>query len=137
MPYTIDTNAMPGVLWLRLWGAIKPPEMEAFLAEHNAAIDGLGGREYRVLCDLRGLSPLSPQASSAFESAKAYSAAHMNFHGSAVLVESAVVALQHERTSTVAGVISTELITDSEEAALAHLASIDRKVMLPRTRTRS
>jgi hypothetical protein len=56
-----------------------------------------------------------------------------------VLVDSALVALQHERTSTTAGVISSELITDSEEAALNHLASIDRKqvVKLPRTRSRS
>lgn len=139
MPYTIDTTTMPGVLWLRLWGSIKPVEMESFLAEHNAAIDAFGGRVYRVLCDVRRMSPLSPQASVAFESAKAYSAAHMNFQGSAVLVDSALVALQHERTSTTAGVMSTELITDSEEAALNHLSNIDRKqvVNLPRTRSRS
>lgn len=139
MPYTIDTTTMPGVLWLRLWGSIKPIEMESFLAEHNAAIDAYSGRTYRVLCDLRKLAPLPPQASTAFESAKAYSAAHLNFQGSAVLIDSALVALQHERTSTTAGVISSELITDSEEAALNHLASIDRKqvVQLPRTRSRS
>lgn len=139
MPYTIDTTTMPGVLWLRLWGSIKPAEMESFLAEHNAAIDAYSGRTYRVLCDIRKLAPLSPQASVAFESAKAYSAAHMNFHGSAVLVDSALVALQHERTSTAAGVISTELITDNEEAALNHLSSVSRTMVanLPRTRSRT
>ena len=49
-------------------------EMEAFVAEHNAAIDGFSGADYRVLCDLRGMSPLSPESSAVFERAKAYSA---------------------------------------------------------------
>lgn len=126
MPYTVDTTSRPGVLCLRLSGNLKPAEMERFLAAHNAAIDAYSGRTYRVLCDLRGLSALSPEASAAFESAKAYSAAHQNFQGSAVLVDSALVALQHERTSTAAGVMTTELITDDEAAALEHLASIER-----------
>lgn len=111
---------------LRLWGSVKHAEMEAFVVEHNAAIDGFNAADYRVLCDLRGLSPLSPEASSAFERAKAYSAAHSSFRGSAVLVDSAVVALQHERTSTTSGVMSSELITDDEAAAHQHLASVQR-----------
>ena len=111
---------------LRLWGSVKHAEMESFVVEHNAAVDGFNGADYRVLCDLRGLSPLSPEASAAFERAKAYSAARRNFRGSAVLVDSALVALQHERTSTTSGVMSTELITDNEAAAEQHLAVIKR-----------
>ena len=124
MPYTVEAAA--GLLSLRLWGSVKHAEIEAFVVEHNAAIDGFNGADYRVLCDLRALAPLSPEASSAFERAKAYSAAHRNFRGSAVLVDSAVVALQHERTSTTSGVMSTELITDDVAAAQRHLAAIKR-----------
>ena len=58
MPYTIDTTTMPGVLWLRLWGSIKPAEMESFLAEHNAAIqwvvDNLSGGGEPCPADLDG-----------------------------------------------------------------------------------
>jgi hypothetical protein len=102
--------------------------MELFVIEHNAAVDGFNGADYRVLCDLRGLSPLSPEASAVFERAKAYSAARRNFRGSAVLIASALVALQHERTSTASGVMSTELITDDEDAAQRHLAAIKRGI---------
>ena len=125
MPYTVGTTSA-GVLELRLWGSIKLAEMSAFVAEHNAAIDGFGGADYRVLCDLRGMAPLSPEASAVLEEGKAYSAAHPNFRGSAVLVDSALVALQHERTSTASGVMSTELITDDVAAAQRHLAAVKR-----------
>ena len=125
MPYTIEATST-GLLSLRLWGSVKLAEMESFVAEHNAAIDRFDNADYRVLCDLRGLSPLSPEASAVFERAKTYSAAHANFRGSAVLVDSALVALQHERTSVTSGVMSTELITDNEAAAQQHLAVIKR-----------
>jgi hypothetical protein len=127
MPYKIDTT-IPGLLSVRLSGTIRRVEMEAFVVEHDAAVDGFNGADYRVLCDLRGLAPLSPEASAVFERAKAYSAAHRNFRGSAVLIDSALVALQHERTSTTSGVMATELITDDEAAAQRHLAAIKRGI---------
>lgn len=126
MPAHVDTSTYPGVLWLRLEGAQKIEDMERFLAAHNKAIDGYAGADYRVLCDIRELAALSPEAAALFEQAKRYSADHANFRGSAVLVRKKVVAMQHERTSAASGVASTELLTDDEEAAWAHLRSVNR-----------
>lgn len=101
-------------------------EMEAFLRAHNAAIDAFGRKDYRVFCDIRRLRPLSPECAALMEEAKTYSSEHRNFQGSAVLVDSKVVALQHQRTSTSGGVMSTELISDDEAACWAHLARVRR-----------
>ena len=64
---------------------------------------------------------------------KAYSAAHANFQGSAVLVASTIVAMQHRRTSASGGVIDTELISAEEATCWEHLAKITRQ---PRPRVR-
>jgi hypothetical protein len=96
--------------------------MTEFLRAHNAAIDARGREEYRVFCDIRGLRPFSPECASLMEEAKHYSSAHRNFQGSAVLVDSKVVALQHQRTSTSGGVMGTELISADEAAWWAHHA---------------
>jgi hypothetical protein len=69
---------------------------------------------------------LSPEASTALEGSKRHSNAKPNFRGSAVLVDSKVIALQHERTSVATGVMPTELITDDEVAAFAHLSVVER-----------
>ena len=126
MPATVDTTTYPGVLWLRLVGAQKVDDMTGFLAAHNAAVDAYAGEDYRVLCDIRELAPLSPEAAAVFEEAKRYSAAHTNFRGSAVLVSKKIVAMQHERTSAASGVSSTELLTDDETAAWEHLRTVSR-----------
>jgi hypothetical protein len=60
------------------------------------------------------------------EGAKAYSASLPNFQGSAVLVTSQVIAMQHRRTSTDSGVMDTELISDDEEACREHLRRVQR-----------
>jgi hypothetical protein len=60
------------------------------------------------------------------ERAKEYSASRPNFQGSAVLIASSVVAMQHRRTSASGGVLDTELISDDEAACWQHLAHITR-----------
>jgi len=126
-PWHVDTHSEPGVLRLALTGRVDEHEMAAFVAAHDAAIDGMHGADYRVFCDLRGLFPLSPQSAALFEAAKNYSARQPSFRGSAVLVSSSMIALQHQRTSVAGGVASTELIIDDEAACRAHLARIDRR----------
>lgn len=124
--WKVDGTSRPGVITMRLEGVFSLPDMQGFVRDHNAAIDARGNRNYRVFVDIRELKPLSPECAQLMESAKAYSNAHRNFQGSAVLVASKVVALQHQRTSTSGGVMGTELISDDEAACWAHLERVHR-----------
>jgi hypothetical protein len=121
MTWKVDPDRTRGLLRLRLEGHLTFEDMQAFVAAHDEAIDGFHGRDYRVFCDIRGLRPLSPTATELFEKAKRYSAAHKSFKGSAVIVDSNVVALQHQRTSVASGVMATELISNDEKACAEHL----------------
>lgn len=124
--WVVDGKSQPGILILRIEGVLDSVEMRAFVKAHNDAIDAFAGRAYRVFCDLRTLSPLGPEQAKEFERAKLFSAARPNFQGSAVLVTSQLIAMQHRRTSTTGGVMDTELISDDEAACWAHLRRIHR-----------
>ena len=124
--WTVDRQRKPGILWLEMQGEFTLAEMQAFVAAHNAEVDAFGSQSYQVFCDIRGLKVLSPECAAAFESAKAYSHARANFHGSAVWTSGAVVALQHRRTSATGGVMSTELMSDDEAALWKHLSALAR-----------
>ena len=100
--------------------------MTSFVAAHNAAIEGFRGAPYRVFCDLREMLPLSPEAAAGFQAAKAFSSVQPNFQGSAVLVASSVVAMQHRRTSIEGGVMDTERISDDEAVCWDHLRRVAR-----------
>jgi hypothetical protein len=125
--WSVDGHSKPGTLQLRLEGAFSLAEMQAFVAAHNAAIDDFKDATYRVFCDIRNMHPLSPEAAALLETAKAYSSAHENFQGSAVLATSTIVAMQHRRTSISGGVIDTELISADEAACWQHLATVKRQ----------
>lgn len=124
--FRVDTTAHPGILLLVLSGSPTPQEMDEFVAAHNLAIESFGGAPYRVFCDLRAMQPLSPEAAERFLAAKTFSSAQANFQGSAVLVQSSIIAMQHRRTSVEGGVMDTELITDNEQACWAHLRRVRR-----------
>lgn len=123
----IDGDSSPGVLCMKLSGSLSTQEMIEFVRAHNLAIDALGEAEYRVFVDLRELLPLSPEAAEIFEEAKSHSAGKLNFRGSAVLVKSSLIAMQHRRTSSSSGVLDTELISDDREACWEHLRTVSRK----------
>jgi hypothetical protein len=126
-PWEVDTVSEPGTLRLVVRGRISPDQMRAFVAAHNAAIDSYRGADYKVLCDIRALVPLSPECAEIFAVAKTYSDSRPNFRGSAVWVDRAVVAMQHARTSKATGVSRSELISSDEAALRAHLATVWRK----------
>jgi hypothetical protein len=123
-PWKVEPDRARGLLTIRLEGLLSDGDMAAFVEAHDRAIDGFHGREYRVFCDIRGLKPLSPTATELFERAKRYSAGHKNFKGSAVLVDSNITALQHQRTSVASGVMATELISADEKACREHLEKL-------------
>jgi hypothetical protein len=102
-------------------------EARAWLDAHNRAIDGYRERDYKVWVDITALAPLGADAAEIVEQGKRYSSSRPNFRGSAVLVSSATVAMQHRRTSMSGGVIDTELISDDPDALRAHLRVVDRR----------
>ena len=124
--YKVDTTTKPGILLLEIDGALSQDEIQAFVREHNAAIEAMRGAPYRVFCNLRNMLPLSPEASQSFLQAKQFSATRPNFEGSAVLIASSLIAMQHRRTSVEGGVMDTELISDDEAACWAHLRRVQR-----------
>lgn len=116
-----------GVIALMLEGTLNKEDMQAFVAAHNEAIAAMNGRDYKIFCDLRKLAPMHADCTALMENAKTFSSAQPNFRGSAVWVESSIVAMQHRRTSTSGGVMETELISEDEEALRAHLAKVHRQ----------
>lgn len=126
MPWNVDGRGTPGILLLRLEGQLGDAEMQDFATAHDRAVDDFAGAQFRIFCDLRGLKPLSPQGALLFERSKRYTAGHANFQGSAALVSSVMIAMQHRKTSISGGVMATEMITDDERACRAHLATVRR-----------
>jgi hypothetical protein len=124
--WQVDVTTTPGVIRCVLTGAMGIDDVRNFVQAHNRAVDAMAGAKYRVFVDLRGLQPLSPEATEWMERAKRYSSEHPNFQGSAVLVSQATILLQHRRTSVTGGVIDSELLSDDEEACWRHLASVSR-----------
>jgi hypothetical protein len=124
--FVVDVTTHPGVLHLRLKGLFSEADMAAFVAAHDAGVDVFRGKPYRVFCDLRELAPLSPECTQLLERAKSYSARMPNFQGSAVLVTSSLVAMQHRRTSAATGVQATELVSDDEQKCWEHLKLVSR-----------
>ena len=124
--WTVDDKSEPGILRLKLSGNLTVDETRAFVTAHNRAIDGYRGRDYKVWCDISELSPLNAECAELFETAKRYSSKQPSFRGSAVLVSSATVAMQHRRTSVSGGVIGTELISDDVKALQEHLRTVNR-----------
>src|ERR1700722_4154827 len=97
--YKVDARTTPGVLRCYLGGSFSDAEMRAFVLEHNAAILSYEKAPYRVFVDLRDLLPLPPSATALMEGAKRVSSSRPNFRGSAVLVKSRLIAVQHRRTA--------------------------------------
>src|SRR5947199_5200928 len=109
--WVVDGKRKPGVLFVEVEGSVDVEQVEQLVAEHNRAIDAFGSSPYAVFCDLRAMKVLAADAATAFEQAKAYSSSRANFKGSAVLVASQTVGMQHRRTSVSGGVMDTELIS--------------------------
>jgi hypothetical protein len=125
--WTLDAKSEQGLLRIKLAGRLTEEEARAFVAAHNDAIRQYGGRPYQVWVDITQLSPLSPEAAEIVEQSKRFSNAQPNFRGSAVLVASPMVAMQHRRTSISGGVMDSELISEDADALRAHLRTVNRR----------
>ena len=123
----VDATSEPGILRLKLSGALSTAQVEALVEAHNRAIDGFGTMDYKVWVDMSEMEPLSPEASLILEKGKRYSNSRPNFRGSSVLVSKGPVALQHRHTSIRSGVMSTEVISDDVEVLKEHLRTVYRR----------
>lgn len=125
--WRIDVTSEPGVLRVKLAGALTAQEITEFASAHNAAIDDFRGADYKLWLDLSEMEPLCAEGTSIIEQAKRYSSAHTNFRGSSAFISEGTVALQHRHTSIRSGVIASELISDDLSALRAHLQSVYRR----------
>jgi hypothetical protein len=124
--FSFDSTSEPGILKMTLAGKFTPEEMADFVVEHNRLVDAFGRKDYRVWVDITELAPLSPECADVMERAKRHSSGKANFRGSAVLVATPTIALQHRRTSIEAGVMNTELISADPEELRDHLKKVNR-----------
>ena len=124
--FKVDAKSTPGMLRCHLKGSLSDTEVRAFVTEHDAAIRSFGTMPYRVFVDLRELLPLAPSAAAIMANAKEFSSSRSNFRGSAVLVTSRLIALQHRRTSEAAGVLDTEFTSESEDECWNFLRKVHR-----------
>lgn len=125
--WSVNLDAEQGILRLRVAGCLTAQEASDYVCAHNRAIDSLGSQDYKVWADLKDLQPLDPEPALLIEQAKRYSQARPNFRGSSVLVSSNTIELQQRITSIRSGVMSTEMISDDEDALRAHLATVYRR----------
>lgn len=126
--WQVDATSTPGILRLGLEGRMTVEEMTEFVGAHDRAIDAYGGHDYKVWCDLSKLQTLDQECVRLFERAKQYSQARRNFRGASVLVASALIAMQHRRSSVDGGVASCELISQDVQALENHLKSVYRRL---------
>lgn len=118
--FQLDARTQPGVLIVRAEGPFTEHEMHSFVVAHNAAVNAVRGVPFRVFVDVRGLIPLAPEVADLGTMAMAHSASQPNFLGAAVLVDSALIAMQHRRGAQEAGVRGL-LISHDEEECREHL----------------
>ncbi len=124
--FRIDGTSKPGIIIFQLEGALSPQEMREYVAACKRTIEALHGAQFRSFVDIRVMLPLSPESTSILQEVKEHAAAQPNFQGSAVLVASSLIAMQHRRTSIASGVMETELISDDEAACWEHLRRVRR-----------
>jgi hypothetical protein len=124
--WNVDIKTEPGVLRIKLAGALTVEEANAFVTAHRAAVKGFAGLGYAAWVDLSELSPMRPEVADVVESAKRHSTLQANFRGSAVLVSGATVAMQTRRMAKSSGSIVTELISEDSVALREHLRTLMR-----------
>lgn len=107
------------VLTLRLTGAVSAAQMRGFVRAHAQGLAATGGDRFRVLVDLRGLTPLEKDAAAQLADASRAVAALPAFVSRTVLASSATVLMQQRMaTTTQVG----DLYTTDEAEALEHIA---------------
>jgi hypothetical protein len=93
--------------------------MRGLVRVHAQALAATGGDAFRVLLDLRGLSPLEPDAAAMLAQASRAAAALPGFQERVVLASSLTMLAQQRRAGDVR---PSDLLTTDEEDAMARVA---------------
>jgi|JI10StandDraft_1071094.scaffolds.fasta_scaffold969023_2 hypothetical protein len=104
---------------LTLKVALQPSigSLRAFQRKHLEGLAATAGESFRVLLDLRGVSPLGADAAGVLSEVKRAEAALPGFQMRVVLCDSATVAMQQRRTSQTEATNDREHVTlDDDEA---------------------
>lgn len=121
--WSIEFDPTTHLMTLRLVHQITSGQMHALARAHAQALASTGGDGFRVLADLRGLTPLDLDSASIFGEVRRSAATLPGFRCRAVLTDSPTVAMQQRRTVIdEGGPRDRELITLDEDEARAFLA---------------
>lgn len=116
--WSIEFDPGSRLLSVRLVLQVTAMQMRALARAHAQALAATGGEAFKVLADLRGLTPLDVEAAQIFGELRRASAAMPGFRGRAVLADSPTVAMQQRRSMLEEGAMQKlELITMDEADA--------------------
>lgn len=101
------------LLSIRLTDHVGPAAMRDLADAHARALEATGSEPFKLLVDMRGLTPLEDEAVDILADVKRVAATTPGFRGCCVLVDSATVAMQQRRTKVAA---NETLTLDLEEA---------------------
>ena len=121
--WSIEFDPSTHLMTLRLVHQVTPPQMRALMRAHTSALGATGGEPFKVLGDLRGLTPLDVEAAALFTDIRRAAAALPGFRRRAVVADSPTVAMQQRRSVyEESGSRERELVTLDEAEARAFLA---------------
>lgn len=123
--WSIEFDPATHLLTLRLVQRVGGTQMRALARAHAQALAATGGERFKVLADLRGLTPLDVAAAALFGEVRRAAAAAPGFVARAVLTDSPTVAMQQRRAVLEeggdGGAAERELITLDEVEARSFL----------------
>lgn len=121
--WSIEYDPGTRVLTLRLVLQVTAVQMRSFARAHTQALAATGGEPFKVLADLRGLTPLDVDAAQVLGDVRRAAAALATFRGRATLTDSPTVAMQQRRSLIEEGTpLKLEVITMDERDAKAFVA---------------
>lgn len=119
--WCIEYDPATHVLAIRITRQATPANVRALMRSHAQALAATGGAGFRVLSDLRGLSPLDSESAQLLSDVKRAAQQMPGYKSRVVLCDSATVAMQQRRTSLQDETADQEVITFDEEEAKRHL----------------
>lgn len=121
--WSIEFDPTTHLMTLRLVHQVTSPQMRALARAHASALIATGGERFKVLGDLRRLTPLDTEAAAIFSDVRRAAALLPGFSRRAVLTDSPTVAMQQRRAVyEEGGTRGRELVTLDEAEARAFLA---------------
>jgi len=121
--WRMDFDPATRRLCVQLKEHVSTAHLRELADAHTLALEATGGQAFKVFLDLRGLFPLEPDAVVLLGAIKRLASQMRGWAGTAVLADSATVAMQQNRTriceQTDVGLELVSLSSDQVERFLA------------------